>query len=124
MRYEIKQLGVGGVLDQAIVLVKENFGLLVGTVLILYFPFSLVSGLVIADKMPNPALLESPETAQLFWQQYAEMMIWISGLALANLLIVLPASTAAVIHAVSSLYLKSRSRSGRPTAEPCERGFR
>jgi hypothetical protein len=46
MRYSIKELSVGGILDHAVVLLKNHFMLFLGVTLFLYVPFSLVSGFV------------------------------------------------------------------------------
>ncbi len=105
MRYEIKELGVGGILDQAVKLVRDNFALLAGTVLVLYFPFAIVSGVVVAGLMPDAALLDSPETAPIYQEDVMKMIFWTYGLAIPSLLIVIPLTNAAVIHAVASLYL-------------------
>ena len=42
LRYEIRELGVGGILDQAIALVKDRLPLLLGIMLLVYVPVDLV----------------------------------------------------------------------------------
>lgn len=105
MRYEIKALGVGGVLDHAINLVRDNLRLLVGVVLVLQFPFALLTGLLVMPTIPDPQLLQAPETVPVYWDQYFQMMTRALLLAIPSVLIVWPLTNAAVIHGVACLYL-------------------
>ena len=106
MRFEIRELGAGGVLDQGIDLVKSHLGLLIGIVLVLQVPALLLAGLLFTPVPPDPELLNAPETAPLFWEQYTQMMTQSAFVAIPSLLIVWPLTNAAVMHALASLYLR------------------
>ena len=45
MAYELKELPIGGVLDQAIRISKDSFGLLFSIVAVGYLPMALLTGL-------------------------------------------------------------------------------
>jgi hypothetical protein len=53
MGYEIRELGVGGILDQAISVTKDHFWLFVKIVLVLFLPFALLS-----DWLAPPEIFE------------------------------------------------------------------
>src|SRR5437762_3351088 len=58
MRYEVRELGLGGILDQAVKLTRDQFGVLLGITGVLLIPYNLISGFVqlfSAPKLPpNP----------------------------------------------------------------------
>ncbi len=90
MAYQIKALGVGGILDQAIAVTKANFGLLFGIVAVVILPVQLVQGFL-------PLALAGQD---------------LQTVAIANILMVIasaffvfPISNAAIIYAVSERYL-------------------
>ena len=94
MKYQIKQLGVGGILDQSINLLRNHFGLLFGIVATTIIPVQAILGLVqyslIVGGDPQSGVLVA---------------------ALGNIafgLIMAPLVNAAMIHAIASVYL-SRS---------------
>ena len=51
-RYEIKPLGIGGILDQTVALVKDHFGVLLGIAAIVYVPYGLINGFIVTTMMP------------------------------------------------------------------------
>ena len=53
-RYEIKSLGIGGLLDQTIAVVKDNFVPLVLIAAVLYIPLGLLNGILMAELLPKP----------------------------------------------------------------------
>lgn len=108
MAYKIQQLGLGGVLDQAIAISKDHFVLLFSIMLFLLVPMNLITGavnLAIAPQLPpEPTfqdVIRAPQEIRGHWPLRV-------GLGLINGLVVLPLTTAAVTHAISRLYL------GRP----------
>ena len=91
MKYQIKQLGLGGILDQAISLLRNHFGLLFGIVAITIIPFISILGLVQLSIMAGGDL------------QTGVMVGGLGNLVFA--LVLAPLVNAAVIHAVASAYL-------------------
>ena len=91
MKYQIKQLGLGGILDQAISLLRNHFGLLFGIVAATIIPFQAVLGLVQYSIITGGDLQTAVMVGSL-----GSIFI---GLPLALFV------NAAVIHAVASLYL-------------------
>ncbi len=115
MRYEIKEMGLGGILDQAIALFKNHFGLLFGIALCLMVPYTLLVSFglptlvpALAEMPPNP----TPEQAEEYLEQIMEalpvMIVVFGGLILLFFLIVSPVTEAATIWAVSEAYLDGR----------------
>ena len=94
MKYQIKQLGVGGILDQSINLLRNHFGLLFGIVATTIIPVQAILGLVqyslIVGGDPQSGVLVAP----------------LGNIAFG--LIMAPLVNAAMIHAIASVYL-SRS---------------
>lgn len=108
MRYEIKELGLGGILDQAVAIIKDNFGLLFVISLVLYAPYMIVEGylnvyfleqFMDAEPQTEPGEFDgnvSIDFSPLFWM-YAVTLI--------GVLTILPLTNAAVVHAISRIYL-------------------
>lgn len=119
MAYKIQHLGLGGVLDQAIAITKNHFGLLFGIMLFLVIPFRLIMGIVqlsMAPKLPADATSVEVIAAQQERSQYWPFYI---GIAFIGGLIVGPVTNAAVIHAVARKYLGQDISAG----ESIKRGF-
>jgi hypothetical protein len=92
MRYEIRELGVGEILDQAIALMKNHFSLFLGIMLLMYLPVNLLLG---ALEALDAGSKKATATSAL------------SGIvALASLFVVVPMTNGAVIQAVASTYLQ------------------
>lgn len=53
MGYQVRQLGLGGILDQAVKLTKDNFGMLLGIALVLLIPFAVIQGYVADSTTPQ-----------------------------------------------------------------------
>jgi hypothetical protein len=67
MAYKLQHMGLGGILDQAIAISKDHFGLLFKIMLLLYIPFNLILGLVTAaltPQIPSGAFFEEMMRAQ------------------------------------------------------------
>lgn len=123
MRYEIKELGLGGILDQAITLLKNHFGLLIGIAFCFLIPFWVASGL--AGPLLMPELMEmqqqqpgsmTPEQAREMGERIIEALpVIIAVVVVAFLLlfvIVLPITNGATIHALSQAYLGGKPSVG------------
>ena len=46
MRYAIRELKLGEILDQAVNLTKDHFGVLIGITAILLIPYNVISGFI------------------------------------------------------------------------------
>lgn len=101
MRYEIRDLGLGEILDQAIAVAKNHFGLLVGIAAILYLPLTLLT--ILVSYMVG-AMTRSGEDMTV---QTASMggIVMMTILGLTNALIFVPWSQAAITRAVAAKYL-------------------
>jgi hypothetical protein len=108
MRYEIRELDVGGILDQAIKLTKDHFWLFVKITLVLLVPFSVITGLLLLWNMPDvPAAAQPAEVAREIRYGWSPM-VW-TILAITNVLnfvFILPLTDAALIYAIENCYLE------------------
>jgi hypothetical protein len=108
MAYKIQHLGLGGILDQAIAILRDHFGLLFAIVTILVVPCELIIGAIdLANSPPIP-----PDASWLEAFEAEQNYDPIPGLSVASAmfelflnLVMLPLANAAVIHAVARLYL-------------------
>ena len=98
MKYEIRALGITGVLDQAIKLLQDHFRLFGTIVLVSYLPIVIAANLLVvwADRAREEAGADGAGT----W-----LMIAFGLVGLANGLVVYPLCNAAIIYAVSNCYL-------------------
>ena len=102
MKYQIKQLGLGGILDQAFSLIRNHFGLLFGIVAVTIIPLQLVIGFL--TNHIQETIRAGGDVQQLAILQ--------SVLAV---FVALPLSilvNAAVIYAVASVYLSQPTTVG------------
>jgi hypothetical protein len=106
MKYELKPLKVGGILDQAILILKDRFGLFLMILLCLQIPVAIVVNLIIIDKVPvlapNPSPEELAESLQTQLNFLVSVMMPVSFLML---LIVVPVMGGALVHAAARVYL-------------------
>lgn len=115
MRYEIRELGVGGILDQAIQLTKNHFGLLFLITLVAFVPLTAVQTYLNAtlervqlEPGASPAEMRAAfEEANAANQGRTPVILLLASLAF---LVVYPLTNAAIIHAIASSYL------GKPTS--------
>ncbi len=115
MRYQIQELGLGGILDQTVKLLKNHFGLFLGIMCVLQVPFALIVNFL----MPQPPVGATPEEIlQLFVGPQSQLPI-IMGIAMVGAFTIVPMTNAAIIHAIASEYLE------RPTSvgESLKRGL-
>lgn len=105
MSYQVRQLGLGGILDQAIRLLKENFGLLLGIALVLEIPFAVVTGYVtdsFAESIPDEITDENVIAMQQTAAGKAPLMLLMLFL---NSYVVIPLTNAAMVFAIAGKYL-------------------
>jgi hypothetical protein len=105
MRYEIKELNVGGILDQAITLVKNHFALLFGIVAVLMIPVGILQAVFGALQAPAPVFPGGPPTAG--GSPLDLLFLAINGLLVA------PLTNAAILHALASEYLEKPTTTGQ-----------
>ena len=105
MAYKIQKMGVSGILDQAITLIKNHFGLLFGIVAMAWLPCQIVVGLLGGYMQSMAAAPPEQAAAMMQSGQFQIVMIAIGVLSLIAGLVILPISNAAVIYAVSEQYL-------------------
>lgn len=112
MQYQIKELSLGEILDHAVQLTKNHFGLFFGIVAVGYLPFTLIQefgGLAMAPELPpNP----TPEDIRVYEEAIAKAAMFVLPLIGIFALIVVPISNAAVIDAVSRCYLSQETSVG------------
>lgn len=109
MRYEIKPLGVGGILDQAVQLLKNHFALFMGISLCISVPFGLLVGFLSLGLMPQLPENPTPQEIAAIRQQFTSNFIIIMCMGLVSMIFVYPLTNGAMIYAVASEYL------GKPT---------
>ncbi len=108
MKYEVRALSLGGILDQTISLTKDHFGALFQIVAVTLLPLKLLQAaieLTVIPPLPAELNLETLET----WttarnQAMAENYPLIMGSTLLAILVI-PVSNAALIHTIAKSYL-------------------
>jgi hypothetical protein len=110
MEYQIRALGVGGILDEAIKLMKNRFGLFMGIACCIQVPYNLiVSYYSLAIQREFDANATDAEIAAYFADAQSGFITSLA-LGLVGWIVAYPLSNAAMIHAVSHEYL------GRPVS--------
>lgn len=105
MAYKLQNMGLGGILDQAIAISKDHFWLLFKIMLVVLVPLSLLFNM--SQLLAQPELPANPtqEDIQRMIQQQAYFMPLFLVASLLQSFVVAPVANAAVIHAVARLYL-------------------
>jgi hypothetical protein len=103
MRYEIRELNLGGILDQAIKLIKNNLGRFFGITAVLLIPYQVVQGLV--QVTMTPALPPNPTPEQALAASFGALST-ILPLALLGAYVIFPLTNAALIHSIAGEYLE------------------
>ncbi|HET6328157.1 MAG TPA: hypothetical protein VFG04_25965 [Planctomycetaceae bacterium] len=106
MRYELKPLGVGGTLDQAIAIFKDRPGLFVLITLILRIPLTAVLQYHVLVNLANFPM--QPNDAQLneFFGRFMRLYLFVLGPSLlVDLLLISPITNASLIYATARIYL-------------------
>lgn len=103
MRYEIRELKIGGILDQAVKLTKDHFGVLLAITGALLIPFGIVGGLIQVAMMPT--LPPNPTPEQRAAAGFAILRVTIPY-ALLLFYIITPITNAALVYAIANAYLE------------------
>ncbi|MEZ6129857.1 MAG: hypothetical protein R3C59_14335 [Planctomycetaceae bacterium] len=103
MSYTLSHLKLGGILDQAISLTKNHFGVLFQILAIVYIPFSIVSSFAVLSVLPPPP--ETPEQAVAYQQAVGQNLPLVMTMGLLSAFVILPLTNAAIVHAVAHFYL-------------------
>jgi hypothetical protein len=106
MRYELKPLGVGAILDQAIQIFKDRFGLFVVLLLFLRIPATAVIQYAVFTNMAD--LPTQPNDAQMneFFTRLGRIYLYVFAPSiLVDALLISPITNASLIYASSRVYL-------------------
>jgi len=103
MRYAIRELKLGEILDQAVNLTKDHFGVLFGITAVLLIPFNVIGGLIEVSMMPK--LPPNPTQEQAMAATFGAMRISLPILLLA-VYVIAPITNAAVVYAIANAYLE------------------
>lgn len=113
MRYEIRPLNLGGILDEGIKLAKNHFGLLFAIVLCLHVPYAAIQGFAnesLAPKLPpNPTIQDQLAANQAIMANFQKML----PLLAIGLFVILPLTNAAIVRAIADCYLEQPASVGR-----------
>lgn len=101
MKYEIRTLSLGEILDQAIGLIRDKFGLLMGIMGLTVIPLNIAFGFLGQTVQPVPG--QVPDLQKLF--------VFL-GIVYLLLLIVMPLSNAMVVYATANTYLGRQTSLG------------
>jgi len=112
MQYQIQSLGLGGILDQAVKLVKNHFTLFFGIVAVLYLPFALLQGFVSLAVLPELPAAPTMEDYRVYQEAAAQSLTYTMPLAIFFGFVIVPITNAAVIDAVSRCYLSKEATLG------------
>jgi hypothetical protein len=102
MRYTIRELKLGEILDQAVNLTKDHFGVFLGITGVLLIPFDVIGGLIQVMMIPPPPLNPTPEQAIAYM-----IAVWriVIPILLLTVYVIAPITNAALIFAISDAYL-------------------
>jgi hypothetical protein len=120
MSYTIKHMGLGGILDQAIAIIRDNFVLIFTIMLIVQIPVTLIQGFLTLSVTPTLPPHPTMQDVMNARQVQAQYWPWFAGFGLLQFVLVIPIVNASVIHAVARVYL------GQPVTalEAISSGFR
>jgi hypothetical protein len=105
-RYEIKSLGIGGILDQTIAVVKDNFVLLLGIAAILNMPLGLLNGLLMAELLPKPpGMFAGMEERALFQEAFLSNAMIFIPLSIVGAFVSAPLTYGAMVWSIAGAYL-------------------
>jgi hypothetical protein len=103
MRYAIRQLKIGEILDQAVNLTKDHIGVLIGITAALLIPYYAIAGLI--QVATTPTLPPSPTPEQAMAAAAVALKITLP-IALLGAYVVIPFTNAALVYAISNAYLE------------------
>lgn len=102
MRYKIRALGLGGILDQTFTLIKEHLGILLAITGVLLIPYYLIGGLIQVAVMPN--LPPNPTQEQVAAATLAAAKFTLP-FQLIGVYIIAPITNAALVYSIATAYL-------------------
>ena len=105
MKYEIRQLGVSAILDQSFKLIQNHFKLLAGITLPLVIPFALIQGFATLLAAPQFPQHPNREALEAYYRDMLGTAIYTVPLFLIFLYVVVPITNAAMLYAISRVYL-------------------
>jgi hypothetical protein len=109
MKYELKPLTVGAILDQTILILKDHFVLFLKIMLCLPVPAGLVVNLIMTHNTPMPAANPTPEElAENLQTQFRFIFQTMIPAAVLMVFFVAPLMTGAIIHATTQIYFGRR----------------
>jgi hypothetical protein len=103
MRYEIRELKIGGILDQAVKLTKDHFGVLLAITGVLLIPFDIIGGLI--QVAMAPTLPPNPTQEQILAASAVALRVSLPILLLL-VYVVAPITNAALVFAIANAYLE------------------
>lgn len=103
MRYTIRELKLGEILDQAVNLTKDHFGVLLGITGVLMIPFYVLGGLIQVSMIPKLPPNPTPEQAAAV--TFGAMRVSLP-FGLLGAYVITPITNAAVVYAISNAYLE------------------
>jgi hypothetical protein len=109
MRYELKPLGVGGILDQAIRIFKDRFVLFLLIMMCLEVPLNFVTAYSVERNSVKMSAHPTPAEMDAAFRSQGRSFVLFLPLLLLNMFIVTPITNAAIVHATANVYL------GKPT---------
>lgn len=105
MKYEIRELSVGEILDQAFKVLADNFGILISITCILQLPLAIFATISLSSYQIDP---NNPATLQAAGSSYFMML----GVIALISLIVTPITNAAMVNAIADAYLGKKPSIG------------
>jgi hypothetical protein len=103
MRYTIRELRLGEILDQAVNLTKDHFGVLIGITAVLLIPFQIISGLIQVEMIPKLPPNPTPDQAMAAMATIFQVTV---PIALLVLFVITPLTNAAMVYAIANAYLQ------------------
>jgi hypothetical protein len=103
VRYTIRELKLGEILDEAIRLTKDHFGVFLGIVGVLMIPFSVIGGLI--EVAMRPTLPPNPTPDQSLAANL-EILKVSTPLALMAMSVINPITEAALVYGIANAYLE------------------
>ncbi len=102
MRYKIRALGLGGILDQTFTLIKDNLGILLAITGVLLIPYYLIGGLIQVGIMPTLPPNPTQEQIAAANLQAAKFTV---PFQLIGVYLIAPITNAALVYAIATAYL-------------------
>jgi hypothetical protein len=104
MKYELKPLTVGAILDQTILILKDHFGVFLKIMVCLPLPVGLAVNFFITRHLPMPAANATPEEVAENLQTQFRFILTMMPVTALMVFFVAPLATGAIIHATTQFY--------------------